>query len=115
MSMSASQQQSVDPPDSRRRLRILHLEDSPLDAELVAAHLEEGGVPCGICVVDTGQAFAAEAARAEVDLILADYSLPSFDGMSALRIAQRVCPEVPFLFVSGAIGEIGRASCRERV
>jgi PAS domain S-box-containing protein len=88
-----------------RPLRVLHLEDSPLDAELVAAELSAGGLSCDICVVDAEGPFSASLGCEGLDLILADYSLPTFDGMSALRIALRVCPEIPFLFVSGAIGE----------
>jgi len=88
-----------------RALRILHLEDSLLDAELVAARLSESGLACDICLVDAEREFTAALDREGLDLILADYSLPTFDGPTALKIALRVCPEIPFLFVSGPIGE----------
>lgn len=94
-----------DVPQKERVLRVLHLEDSPLDAELVAAELATGGLPCDIRVVDTEEEFRRALTCSGLDLILADYSLPSFDGLSALKIALHVCPEIPFLFVSGAIGE----------
>lgn len=105
MSMREKEQCRSDGLPAGPVLRILHIEDSPPDAELVAATLEGGSLRCQIRVVDTEEAFVADLARGPVDMILADYSLPSFDGMSALRIARRVCPEIPFLFVSGAIGE----------
>lgn len=86
-------------------LRLLQLEDNPVDAELIAATLSEGGIPCRSQVVDTRQAFVAALKAGRVDLILADYSIPSFDGMTALTLARQHCPGVPFLFVSATIGE----------
>ena len=87
------------------RLRILLLEDSPLDAELVLTRLMEDGVASEAVRVETRADYLAELERDRFDLILADYSLPSFDGGSALAIARERCPEVPFIFVSGALGE----------
>ncbi len=87
------------------RLRILLLEDSPLDAELVLTRLTEDGVASEAVRVETRADYLAELERDRFDLILADYSLPSFDGGSALAIARERCPEVPFIFVSGALGE----------
>jgi PAS domain S-box-containing protein len=86
-------------------LRILYLEDDPKDAELVQAMLEVEGVACRVTLVDTRVEFLAALERDGMDLILADYSLPSFDGISALRIAVEKRPEVPFIFVSGTMGE----------
>ncbi len=86
-------------------MRILLLEDSVLDAELVSATLADGGIECEIVRVETRADFVAAIAGDSFDLILADYSLPAFDGMSALSIALEQCPEVPFIFVSGSIGE----------
>jgi two-component system CheB/CheR fusion protein len=85
-------------------LRLLLLEDNPLDAELVLARLAEAGYVCEATRVQMREEFAA-ALGSPYDLILADYSLPAFDGASALTMAREVCPEVPFLFVSGALGE----------
>ncbi|HWR20931.1 MAG TPA: response regulator [Verrucomicrobiae bacterium] len=86
-------------------LRLLHLEDDSVDAELVATTLVEGGIPCQSQVVDTRQAFVAALKECRMDLILADYSIPGFDGMTALTLARQHCPDVPFLFVSATIGE----------
>jgi signal transduction histidine kinase len=86
-------------------LRILHLEDSDLDAELIEAELETLGHPVVIERVMTRDAFARAAVPGRHDLILADYVLPTFDGVSALGIARAQCPETPFIFCSGTLGE----------
>jgi PAS domain S-box-containing protein len=86
-------------------LRILYLEDEPKDAELVQASLEGEDIFCDLTRADTQSDFLTFLQQGGFDLILADYTLPLFDGISALRIAQEVCPEVPFIFVSGTLGE----------
>ena len=86
-------------------LRFLLLEDSLLDAELTEAMLTEGGINCELIRVETGADFLAALETEAFDLILADYALPSFDGISALEIARNLFPEVPFIFVSAALGE----------
>ncbi|HEY6639140.1 MAG TPA: response regulator [Nitrospiraceae bacterium] len=86
-------------------LRLLHLEDDPLDAELITTTLTQGNIPCQSQLVDTRQAFVAALKEGRMDLILADYSIPGFDGMTALTLARQHCPDVPFLFVSATIGE----------
>ncbi len=86
-------------------LRLLHLEDDPIDAELITTTLIEGNIPCQSQLVDTRQAFVAALKEGRMDLILADYSIPGFDGMTALMLARQHCPDVPFLFVSATIGE----------
>ena len=86
-------------------LRILHLEDDPRDAELVQETLETDGIRCHVTRVETEADFIASLEQGGFDLILADYTLPSFDGLSALKIAQQAWPHVPFIFVSGTLGE----------
>jgi PAS domain S-box-containing protein len=86
-------------------LRILYLEDEPNDAELVQASLKAEGIDCDLTRVDTEAEFRKSLKQGEFDLILADYTLPSFDGISALKISQDACPEVPFIFVSGTLVE----------
>ncbi|MEH2395101.1 MAG: response regulator [Nostoc sp.] len=86
-------------------LRFLLLEDSPLDAELVQAMLTEGEINCELIRVEIGADFLTALETEDFDLILADHALPSFDGISALEIARNQCPEVPFIFVSAALGE----------
>ena len=89
----------------RRKLRILSLEDDPRDAELIHETLEAEGIPCEMTRVDAQPAFRASLESGALDLVLADYSLPLFDGISALKLAQSMRPEVPFIVVSGAPGE----------
>jgi len=89
----------------RQPLRILSLEDDPRDAELLYESLEADGISCEFTRVDTQPAFQAFLETNDVDLILADYALPSFDGLSALKLAKSVRPDVPFILVSGAQGE----------
>lgn len=86
-------------------LRILHLEDNLLDAELIEANLCESGVACQIQRIETRPEFVAAMERSDFDLILADYSLPSFDGLAALEIAREKVPDTPFIIISGALGE----------
>jgi len=86
-------------------LRILYLEDEPRDAELVQASLEAEGIACELTRADNQPDFLKYLRRGGFDLILADYTLPLFDGMSALKLAQEVSPQVPFIFVSGTMGE----------
>ncbi|HEY3134497.1 MAG TPA: GAF domain-containing protein [Blastocatellia bacterium] len=89
----------------KSRLRILHLEDNPRDAELIQAILETEGIICDVTRVDTQADFFASLEHGGFDLILTDYTLPSFDGLSALKITLKKCPDVPFIFVSGTLGE----------
>ena len=89
-------------------LRILLLEDSPLDAELASAALDEAGLSHAVTRVDTAEAFAAGLGTGPADgpdLILSDYLLPAFSGAAALRLARVSRPDVPFIFLSGALGE----------
>jgi DNA-binding NtrC family response regulator len=86
-------------------LHILYLEDDPRDAELVQQTLAMNNISSFMTRVETEADFIASLKQGGFDLILADYTLPSFDGMSALKIAQWDCPHVPIIFVSGTLGE----------
>ncbi len=88
-----------------RPLRILHLEDDPLDAELVRETLVAEGIDCEVLVVETRRDFFAALEGNGFDLVLADFSLPAFDGMTALSIVRKKCPGIPFIFISGRMGE----------
>jgi PAS domain S-box-containing protein len=87
------------------RLQVLHLEDDVMDAKLVQATLEREGIRADLTRVEAEPDFLAALKRTSFDLILADYSLPSFDGLSALKLTQQRAPDVPFLFLSGTLGE----------
>ena len=88
-----------------KELRILILEDVPNDAELMELELREAGIAFSSKRVETQKAFLKALKDFLPDLILGDYNLPSFDGLAALAIVQEECPDVPFIFVSGTIGE----------
>jgi PAS domain S-box-containing protein len=88
-----------------RPLRVLHLEDDIRDTELVQAALESESIQSKLTRVESEQDFLSALRQGDLDLILADYTLPSFDGLSALKIAKEHAPDVPFIFVSGTLGE----------
>src|SRR5450759_5193325 len=86
-------------------LHILHLEDDPNDAVLVQSNLKAAGYARSITRVQTRDDFMAALERGGIDLILSDFSLPAFDGRSALEIARVKYPAIPLIFVSGTLGE----------
>src|SRR3954465_2360786 len=86
-------------------MEILHLEDTDSDAELIAYRLKKVWPQCRIRRATTCEEFSSEIERGEVDLVLSDYTLPSFSGLAALEIVRDQCPQVPFIFLSGTIGE----------
>ncbi len=86
-------------------ITILHLEDDAKDGELVRALLESAEIESSIARVQSGDQFLEALQKNKFDLILADYRLPGYDGMSALKVVQERYPDVPFIFVSGVIGE----------
>jgi signal transduction histidine kinase/CheY-like chemotaxis protein len=86
-------------------LRILLLEDDTHDAELIQELLEADHFVCEVTRVQTRAEFVAGLENAGINLILADYKLPSFDGLSALKLALDARADLPFIFVSGSLGE----------
>jgi signal transduction histidine kinase len=89
----------------KKDLHILMLEDDSADAELTRFTLSKGGVNFSFVRVDSEEEFLQELKEHPPTLILSDYSLPSFDGHRALRLAREHCPETPFIFVTGTMGE----------
>jgi sigma-B regulation protein RsbU (phosphoserine phosphatase) len=86
-------------------IRLLLLEDSPRDAELVERQLRRDHLNFSASIVDNEEDFRFALENSDPDVILSDYHLPGFDGVCALRIARVLAPSTPFLFVSGSIGE----------
>jgi signal transduction histidine kinase len=86
-------------------IRILLLEDSATDAELVRHALRQGGLSFFLEHVETKVAFTHRLQKWKPDLILSDFSLPSLDGYTALALARSKCPDVPVIFVTGTLGE----------
>jgi len=87
------------------RPRILLVEDVADDAELALLELRRAGLHADHRVVDKEKSFVDALREFAPDLILSDFSMPGFDGMAALALAREVCPDTPFIFVSGTIGE----------
>jgi signal transduction histidine kinase len=88
-----------------KRIRILHLEDDPRDADLIAHTLKSEGMDFSIQRVDAKAEFIEALHAGAFDLILSDYSLPTFNGPAALELVKGIRPELPFIFVSGKMGE----------
>ena len=87
------------------RIRVLLAEDSRTDAELNLRELKRAGLAVEHRIVDTEQEFARELGEFAPHVIISDFSMPHFDGMAALALARDLRPEIPFIFVSGTIGE----------
>jgi PAS domain S-box-containing protein len=87
------------------------LEDSPRDAEIVRHRLNVDGLSCTIVLVTARDSFEAALAGEPFDLIISDYNLPGYDGVSALRQAQATQPDVPVILVSGTLGEEQAVKC----
>src|SRR5882724_371733 len=86
-------------------MQILHLEDNDADAELVACGLKRVWPRCSVRRATNREEFSSEIGAEGLDLVLSDYTLPSFSGLAALEMVRDRCPRVPFIFLSGTIGE----------
>jgi len=86
-------------------IKILIAEDTPTDADLCEREVRKVLKSCRFQVVDNRQAYLAALSEFQPDLILSDYSMPGFDGMSALRLAHEYSPEMPFIIVTGSVSE----------
>ena len=89
----------------QKQLSVLILEDDPLDRELTEIRLRQTGYACDLWTASGRQEFLDRFGERPYDLILADFSLPDFDGLSALDIVRAKDRDVPFIIVSGALGE----------
>ncbi|HOB32370.1 MAG TPA: response regulator [Verrucomicrobiota bacterium] len=89
----------------KKRIRILYLEDNEHDQVLVREMLASEGVDCEMECVRNRNDYENALVERKFDIIISDYSLPSFDGLNALAVARRVAPKTPFIFFSGTIGE----------
>ncbi len=89
----------------QRELRLLILEDQAAEAEIAVRQLQAAGISCQWRCVEQESEFRRALAEWRPDVILSDFTLPLFDGMTALSIAAAVAPDIPFIFLSGTIGE----------
>ena len=96
------------------QLRVLHVEDNQLDAELVAAALRKGGFSVSAAVVQTEAEFEQQLRLHHPDVVIADYNLPQWKGMEALEVLRRQELDIPLILVSGALGDITAVECIKR-
>ena len=96
---------------AEQALRILILEDIPMDAELVEYELERAGMPFVARMVDNRESYLHQLTEFLPDIILSDYTLPNFDAMSALELARARFPTLPFLIVTGSVNEETAVGC----
>ncbi|MDP2721429.1 MAG: response regulator [Bacteroidales bacterium] len=89
----------------KRKIKILHLEDSPNDSELIHAIIESSGIEHDYFLVDNKVDFVHFLESENIDIIISDYSMPGYQGSEALKIARQHYAHIPFIFVSGTIGE----------
>ncbi len=89
----------------KKDLRILMLEDNPIDAELEERELRNTGMEMVVHRVETRDDFVRELESFGPDLVISDYKLPSFDGLSALTLVRNKYPDLPFIFATGTMGE----------
>jgi CheY-like chemotaxis protein len=96
------------------QLRVLHVEDNELDAELVAQALRKGGFFVSVVVVQTEPEFERQLRSHRPDVVLADYNLPQWKGIEALEVLRREGLEIPLILVSGALGDVTAVDCIKR-
>lgn len=87
------------------KLKILYLEDKQYDVEIVRAHLEQENIDFHLIHAQNREEFISSLKENQLDIILADFSLPSFDGLEALDLTQQLLPSIPFIIISGVMGE----------
>jgi len=103
-----------DPPPEPGQLRVLHVEDNELDAELVAKALRRGGFSAAIVVVQEEVEFERKLRSHRPDVVLADYNLPQWKGIEAVDVLRREKLDIPLILVSGALGDVTAVDCIKR-
>jgi CheY-like chemotaxis protein len=101
---------NVEIQQTKPRLHVLHLEDNSWDAELIKLELERTKIPCSITQVWTEKDFEDALRLGGVDIFLSDSQLPGYETLKALARTREVCPDVPFVFVSGTSSPTQKAN-----
>lgn len=99
---------------SRTPLRVLHIEDSGMDAELISQALHKAGFSVTTVVVQTEAAFEQQLRAHPPDVVLADYNLPQWKGVEAVEVLRREGLDIPLILVSGALGDVTAVECIKR-
>src|ERR1035437_5169049 len=87
------------------KIKILHLEDSLSDSELIRLMIERGGIAFEYFLAESEKEFINILATENIDIVLSDYSLPSYNGNEAMKFVKEKYSSIPFIFVSGTLGE----------
>jgi signal transduction histidine kinase len=95
-------------------LRVLHVEDNAVDAELVAQALRKGGFAPSIAIAQSEAEFEKQLTLHAPEIVLADYNLPQWNGMEAVKFLQRASLDIPVILVSGALGDVTAVDCIKR-
>ena len=96
------------------QLRVLHVEDNELDAELVSEALRKGGFSASVAVVQEEAEFVAQLLSHHPEVVIADYNLPQWTGMEALDVLRSKGLDIPLILVSGALGDVTAVECIKR-
>src|SRR6266478_8787094 len=103
-----------DPGPQPGQLRVLHVEDNELDAELVSEALRKGGFSVSVVVVQEEAEFVEQLLSHHPEVVIADYNLPQWTGMEALDVLRRKGLDIPLILVSGALGDVTAVECIKR-
>src|SRR2546428_11705810 len=110
--MSASE--AATRTSARRTLRVLYIEGSPHDAKLCLRQLEQAGYELSARLVTSREDFEENLRTQPYDVVLADYRTPNWSAMEALEALRRVNKEIPFIIVTGTLGDEGAVECIKR-
>jgi signal transduction histidine kinase len=114
MSTVAAKLAPESPVKPKQALRVVLIEDNPLDAELISRALRQGGFEISRVVVQNEDDFRRALRAQAPDVVLADYSLPNWQGMAALDVIRGEGLDVPMILVSGALGDVTAVDCIKR-
>lgn len=95
----------------KKKLKILFVEDMPADNELTVFELKNAGFEFSSIMVETENEFKNAIKEFKPEIIISDYSMPEFDGMKALEIAKEICPNIPFILLTGSVNETTAVNC----
>ena len=111
VALKESKRKKTETPDSARTLRALIVEDSEDDLELLLLHLKESGYHVKHTLVQGRDEFRAALRNGDFDAVLSDYNLPGWSGLDAIRELQKAGRDIPFLLITGTLGEEAAVEC----